>query len=169
MEEVVEPTPAPIWSGPFFPTSNVDWNNNPMQEEVTNGSSPGGTIALIVLTTIFALSSMAYIVMVRRRKYPEPPILDSFPDENIYGPDPYEDSLIIQHSSKSVQAEVGHPSETGYVSDDFITLSRSFESDESFIEGPYFHPADRISVLMGTANRIAPLQEDFSYGASVLV
>ncbi|CAJ1941494.1 unnamed protein product [Cylindrotheca closterium] len=168
MEEVVEPMAAPIWSGPFLPTSNVDWNSNPTEEEVTNGSIPGGTIALLVLTTIFAISSTVYIVMVRRRKYPEPPTLDSFRDEHNYGSDPYEDSLIIQHSSKSVHADVG-PSETVHVSDGFISLSRSFESDESSIEGPYFHPADRISVLMGTANRIAPLKEDFSYGASVLV
>lgn len=170
MEDVVAPTPAPIWSGPFLPTSNVDWNSNPAQEEVTNESSPGGTIALIVLTTVFALASMVYVVMVRRRKLPEPPTLDSFPDEHVYGPDPYEDSLIIQHSSKSVHSEAGHfQSKPGYVFNDFNALSQSFESDDSSVEGPYFHPADRISVLMGTANRIAPLQEDFSYGASVLV
>jgi len=168
MEDVIQPTPAPIWSGPFLPTSNVDWNSNHVQD-VADDSKPAGTIALIALTAIFTLSSMMYIAMIRRRKYPEPQTLDSFPDEHMYGPDPYEDSLIIQHSSQPMRPEVGYPSEVGYLSEDFNTNSRSFESDDSSVERPYFHPADRISVLMGTANRIAPLQEDFSYGASVLV
>lgn len=170
MEDVVQPTSAPIWSGPFLPTGNVDWNSNPVQEDARNGSKPGGTIALIVLTAVFVISSIVYIAMVRRRKHPEPRSLNSFPDEHTYGPDPYEDSLIIQHSSKSIHPEVGYPSDLPYVSEDYSTsFSRSIDSEDSSMEGAYFHPADRISILMGTANRIAPLQEDFSYGASVLV
>jgi outer membrane protein assembly factor BamB len=169
MEDAEHPTSAPIWPGPFLPTSNVDWNSNTPEDEVASDSAPGGTIALIVLTAIFALSSTVYIIIVRRRKNLEPRTLDTFPDENVYGPDPYEDSLIIEHSSKSMHPEVGYAPEPGPVMDDFNAFSRSFESDDSSIDGPYFHPADRISVLMGTANRIAPLQEDFSYGASVLV
>lgn len=170
MEELIEPTPAPMWLGPILPTSNVDWNSDPLQEEAANESKTGGTIALIIPATIFAFSSLVYIFLVRRRKYATTQNLEPCPEESMYGPDPYEDSLIIEHSAKSVSPEaVIHTFEAGDVSEDFNIMSRPFESDESLIDAPYFHPSDRISILMGTANRIAPLQEDFSYGASVLV
>jgi hypothetical protein len=162
--EVFEPTAAPIWSGPFMPTNDIDWANDEDQAGPSEGSSIGGTITLIVLATMVAVASTIYIIMVNRRKRAPHPMQEPCPETDEYdpnGPDPYEDSIIIQHAHK----ENG----MGESSDAFNPLQRSFDSDESLINVVHYPPSDRMSVLMGTANRIAPLREDFSYGASVLV
>lgn len=162
--EVSEPTAAPIWSGPFLPTNDIDWANDEDQAGPSEGSSMGGTITLIVLATMVALASTIYIVMVNRRKRAPHPMQEPCPEIDEYdpnSPDPYEDSMIIQHAHKQ--------NGMGEFSNEFNPLPHTFDSDESLSNVVNYPPSDRMSVLMGTANRIAPLREDFSYGASVLV
>lgn len=163
--ELPEPTSAPVWSGPFLPTNDIDWANDQGQGGPNEESGMGGTITLIVLATLVALASTMYIAMVNRRKRAPHPMQEPSPETDEYdpnGPDPYEDSMIIQHAHKQIRV--------GEFSDEFNPLSGSFDSDgSSSIHVTNFPPSDRMSVLMGTANRIAPLREDFSYGASVLV
>lgn len=167
--EVLDPTAPPNWAGPLFPTNGVDWDRDTDKEETKRNPSIGGTVTLIVLAFMIAFGSTAYIFMVQRRKKslygreePYPDLGDfAFPNDPD-GPDPYEDSMIIQHTPKSGIIGGGYSGREDFYSPAYFT------PDDSVSVNSYA-PADRISLVMGTSNRIAPLKEDFSYGASVLV
>eukprot|EP00980_Cylindrotheca_fusiformis_P030998 scaffold25699_cov137-Cylindrotheca_fusiformis.AAC.2 len=155
--ESSEPTAAPVSPDPLLPTNDIDWPSEPDQPREKEGSSMAGTIALIVLAMTVTVASGMYIAMVNRRKRAPHPMQEPVQEPDEYDPnglDPYEDSMIIQHAHKQIQ-----PAE----------FPEEYYADESLLNVPNYPPSDRISVLMGTANRIAPLREDFSYGASVLV
>jgi hypothetical protein len=162
---LMKKTEAPAWT-PLIPTNDIDWTEGLSQEASNEDTGIGGTIALTFLASLIALGSSMYIIMLNRRKRALNPIIEElYPDVDEYGipndpngPDPYEDSLIIQHSPKQVGSD--------YFVEDFDGI---FNTAGDAINIASSAPADRISVLMGTSNRIAPIKEDFSYGASVLV
>ena len=82
-------------------------------------------------------------------------------DEDIFmsGPDAYEDSMLSAKTPDSPQTWHEDGSPTAGKGSNFFG-----EDDSSGLA-----QADRISLVLGTANRIAPLQEDFSLGSAVFV
>ena len=133
-------------------------------EKSKDGASLGGSVALIVLATMVALGSGFYVAVSRRRKsasYSIDPLRSAFDDAATFDgssedtPDPYEDSILHQHNDNSRE-----PQSNNWNSDE-ISPTGSMKSTGSFF-GNY--PAtSRLST------RVAPMQEDFSLGAAVIV
>jgi hypothetical protein len=180
---VAEPTVAPERSPgvidlDHWPTDGHDQG----QGESRSGPTMGGSVVLIVLAAMIATGSSMYIVLINRYKTiphpqqePQPPETiettdtndDDYalPNDPENSPDPYEDSMISQHTNSSKRDM------TELIWNDRSRAKRA-SLDDSFDNSSHSSsraPADRISKLLGTTNRITPIKEDFSYGASVLV
>lgn len=153
-------------SGGAFPTSS---HTSP-ETDVKSGPSVGGSVALIIIVFMIAIGSGVYVIILkkektrvrkktsshRRRAKPEWQDEDS-DDVASSGPDPYEDSMISKHQLKCIEPKK-------------VSSEELINSDGAYPEGstPYT-PSDRPPMLIGTSNRVAPLTEDFSLGAAVLV
>ena len=125
------------------------------------------SLLLIIFAIVVVALALAYMLVTKRlktRPHPmqEPYIMDdddTMPDTNDdysmpldpdTAPDKYEDSMISRHKlpTKSL-------------------ISASMETRS--LDSMSVAPADRISSLLGTSNKVAPILEDFSYGAAILV
>jgi hypothetical protein len=174
--DLVEPAPTPPnspggTSGPgvAWPTNN---SNNPGEKSSRSRPAVAASVALIVLASMIVIGSTVYIIMINRFKsvpHPqqEPHVIDdddSLPTDP--GLDPYEDSMISQHAAtKQSQAD---EADDWYNEPIVIPHSRNKSINDSF-DTISHAAADRISLLLGTSNRITPIQEDYSYGAAVFV
>jgi hypothetical protein len=169
--ENFEPTAAPT-VGMLDPSGNIIWPED--GEEADNGSRSGAALGvgifLIILATIVVIGSLSYILLMNSLKtspHPmqEPRIPDdetdpssdfSLPSDPANAPDKYEDTMISQHKVP-VQSLL------------HLQFPICRKSSESSLDTMSFAPSDRISLLLGTSNRIAPIKEDYSFGAFVLV
>lgn len=131
-----------------------------------SGTSVGGVVAMIVLAMLLALASGFYVLLVFRGKQTMRKANahhhKSKKDEYATpGPDPYEDSMLSEHNrslSEETEPTLGlddttEPSELG-----------SFYHDEESSK-----PSNSLTTMLGASNRVAPLAEDFSMGAAILV
>jgi hypothetical protein len=177
MLEDFEPTAAPgvdivdasdneIWPE----TSGTNGDNSP------SSAALGVIIFLIVLVAIVTTASLSYILFMNSLKTAPHPMQEQHPPDDEpnttwdyslpldldFAPDKYEDTIISQHKfNLQVEPEFQIPV-TPSKGFGRKTLDGQFES-----MGPI--PADRLSLLLGTSSRIAPIREDYSYGALVLV
>lgn len=171
-------------SGPGT-SGTIDWDAHSQNEEKSkSGSNFGGSIALIILAVLVAIGSTAYVMMVNAFKTVPHPQQEPQPEETIEtsgrndddfalpidsanAPDPYEDSMISQHTNSSTPTARDVTAFTWNARNRPKTLLD--DSSDNASHASSHAPADRISKLLGTTNRITPIKEDFSYGASVLV
>jgi hypothetical protein len=160
-------------SGPgvAWPTNN---SNNPGEKSSRSRPAVAASVALIVLASMIVVGSTMYILMINRFKsvpHPqqEPQNLivfgNSLPTDP--GLDPYEDSMISQHAATK-QSLADEAYDDWYNEPIIIPQARSKSLNDSF-DTLSHAAADRISLLLGTSNRITPIQEDYSYGAAVFV
>lgn len=78
----------------------------------------------------------------------------------VKGPDAYEDQIIASLSQDS--SEMDNEFNTMWVDPTHSNQKYIVHDDES-------PTADRLSVLLGTSNRIAPISDNFGYGQAVLI
>jgi hypothetical protein len=152
--------------------------NGEGEEESKSRTTLSGGIALIVFASSIATGTVMYILVTNRYKFNAqhsrewPPLDDgtmddyALPNDPANAPDPYEDTMISQHKMSPKQHLSADDNWYSY-EDRSHSKSNSFDDASDNIS---YAPSDRISQILGSvSNRIAPLREDFGYGASVLV
>ena len=158
------PTKSPGTFRPPLGSSQAS-SSTPIQTSSKSGPSLGGTVALVIVAMLLAIGSGFYAVLLRRDKIrfrskgssQRQSKKERDGDFSEPGPDPYEDSVISEHQRKSTGSQAIWLEET--------KKQGSFDSEEV----PASLTSDKRSMLIGTSNRVAPLTEDFSLGAAVLV
>lgn len=128
------------------------------------GPSDASSIALIILALLLAFGSGTYIALVRKDVISRPRkgrlnrrniqggarVGDEF---LVPGPDPYEDSIICKHHIHYTDARN-------------IWLGDAGEINSYPLDGRVF---DRRFMILGLSNNVAPLTEDYSFGAAIFV
>jgi hypothetical protein len=177
--EGFEPTAAP-GIGMLDPSGNMTWpeNSGETGNSSRSGAALGVGIFLITFATIVAIGSLSYIIFMNSLKKTAPHLMQephpttdddtypssdfSLPSDPENAPDKYEDSMISQHQAPlKSRIHLQIPSPT--------PKEKSWKTLDGWMDNMGFAPADRISLLLGTSNRIAPIKEDYSYGAAVHV
>eukprot|EP00934_Nitzschia_sp_Nitz4_P000478 Nitzschia sp. Nitz4//scaffold8_size234185//216945//219072//NITZ4_001303-RA/size234185-processed-gene-0.409-mRNA-1//-1//CDS//3329559944//478//frame0 len=135
----------------------------------SNKKRIGVIVTLLFMGAVASLLSSLYLIRSGRLKArtltidsqdeADEEIIDWSEDDDVDGIDPYEDTMISRHKAGNNNS-LPAPLDTSLW--DYDKSSKSIMSN---------HPTspDRLSVILGTSNRIAPLHEDYSLGAAVLV
>lgn len=149
---------------PSSPSDGIDWTDSGDGKKSWFRLPDVGRAVLGAIGIILVLLLVFYITWIQiykrnphRHQEPQPPdtkLTDiddySLPSNPENAADPYEDSMISKHN------KIHKPQKR----------NRTNRSDD-LVEN--HNQADRLSIRLGTTNKISPIKEDFSFGASVVV
>lgn len=155
----------------FDRKSNVDSlpPTNAMDQNV--GLKIAGTVVAILVSLAVAMTSVMYVVRnkgielrdignYRLPRYGQPKEKRHSYVTRLDGPDNYEDQIIARLSEDEQSIE-----------QQFNTLwvDPTHSNPKYYVQDDESPTADRLSVLLGTSNRIAPISDNFGFGQAVLI